>query len=611
MPKKYHVAITAALLLTASLSWPGGGPPADASSHHDLSTFKDVGSGRLHRAVQMLGSRTPAVLFADTDDMLGVDLKIPKNISLVHLGGGTIQLAGHDLTVTGAFVAAQTRVFAGDGTVRFSAGSVSQIVPQWWGDNTSQNVQKALNAAGGCGAELFLPAGQYHFGTTAQWLFTEIGDFGRGLTVRGEGPGHTVIQNQTGGRPAFFFGTANAASQQGWFLNIEGIEVTSPNSSGSVGFEIEDVWNGRISECRVSDHALDGLLMSADLNDFGQPKTWTIENCVFRRNGRYGINLAAPGDATVAYNMRLDHLDIQLNAKGGIFAATELSQITNSLIGNNGVGPTSHGGIYMTGITGYRVYENLIADCGFEANVPFDIYADRVANLTIARNDHSRVPQTSGLSEDQFIRLDGPQGAFNVIVEHNQFSSGLGGPFTAILGGTGLQSIDVDNNRFNLPAGNTHLDVASTTKSTRRTLGDTVLTNQTIEFANSVTGVADARLRRGGPGILAAEGFAATLQSLSSSAGVVQVDCSLGLTILVSLTENTNFPPPLNPVPGSILNFSVLQPSATGHGVSFDPIFKKTATPFRASGLHFSTIRFLYTGLYWVQLGASAIDAPL
>ena len=35
------------------------------------------------------------------------------------------------------------------------------------------------------------------------------------------------------------------------------------------------------------------------------------------------------------------------------------------------------------------------------------------------------------------------------------------------------------------------------------------------------------------------------------------------------------------------------------------------AKPGHASGLHFSTIRFVYTGLYWVQLGAAAIDAPL
>ena len=77
----------------------------------------------------------------------------------------------------------------------------------------------------------------------------------------------------------------------------------------------------------------------------------------------------------------------------------------------------------MTGDTDYRAYTNAISGCGFEANVPYDIYADRVANLTLARNDHSRVQAAVGASQDAFVRLDGPEGAFNVLLAFNQFSS--------------------------------------------------------------------------------------------------------------------------------------------------------------------------------------------
>jgi hypothetical protein len=609
MTKKTRVAIGAVLLLAASFSLPGGRPLSDTSSHHHLSNFDDAGAGRLHRAIQTLGSRTPAVLFADANDTLSADLKIPKNITLVHLGGGNINLDGHDLTVAGAFVAAQTRVFAGAGAVRFGAGSVNQIVPQWWGDNSSQTVQKALDAAAQCGAELFMPAGNYVFDTTVQWRFTDADFDAHGLTVRGEGPGRTVIQNQAPGQPSFYFGTQVALRDFGWFLRVEGLELTSPNRTGSSGIVIEDIWTGRITNCLVSNHALDGILMKADLNDFGLPKTWTIDHSLIVKNGRYGINLAAPGNATVAFNIKIDHLDIELNEMGGIFTTAELSQITNSIIAYNGTGPASHGGIYMTGITGYRIYENMIADSGFEANAPFDIYADRVANLTIARNDHSRVQNTGGFSQEQFIKLDGPQGAFNVIVEHNQFSSGLLSPFTAVLGGPGLENIDLDNNRFNLSAG-TKFSFATTTKSTRRTLGDTVLTNQIFEFADSATGIGDVQLSRGGPGILAVGGIASKVQSIASVGGRLEFDCSKGLTMLHSLSENTTVQDPLNPVPGAVINFSILQPAGTGHTVAFRPIFKITGA-FTASGLHFSTIRFVYTGLYWIQLGAAAIDAPL
>lgn len=613
MIKKNQRMTAAAVLALASLALLGGqdpGRPSDATNHYHLSSFEDVGTGRLHQAIQTLGKRTRAVLFADTDDTLGADVEIPENVSLVHLGAADIDLAGHDLTVTGAFVAAPTRIFTGSGEVRFAAGSVSRVVPQWWGDNNAGNVQTALKAAAGCGAELFLPAGQYVFDATVQWRFTDRNFDARSLTVRGEGPGHTVIQNRTNGSPSFLFATQSPIPHFAWFLHVEGLELTSPDSTGSSGIVIEDVWNGRITNCLVSDHALDGILMSADVNDFGLPKTWTIDNSLIIRNGRYGINLAAPGNATVAANVTLDHLDIELNAMGGIYAAAELSQVTHSIIANNGTGPGSHGGIYVTGIPGYWVYENMVADCGFEANVPFDIYADRLSNLTIARNDHSRVPQTGGSSQDQFIRLNGANGAFNVIVEHNQFSSGLPSPFTAILGGPGLKSIDLDNNIFNLAAGNVQFSFANTTKSTRRTLGDTVLTNQEISFGNSATGIGDVRLRRGGPGILTVEGIASTTQSLSSTGGMLQIDCSKGLTILHSLSENTTLQTPLNPVPGAVINLSVFQPQATSHSIAFAPIFKITG-PFTASGLHFSTIRFVYTGLYWVQLGAAAIDAPL
>ena len=611
MINKHHRKTAAVVLVIASLSLLGGQNPApsDVSSHRHLSSFDNLGTGRLHQAIRTLGTQRRVVLLVDTDSTLSADLLIPDNVSLVHLGAADINLAGHNLMVKGSFSAAPTRVFTGAGTVRFAPGSVTRVVPQWWGANTADNVQRALTAAALCGAELFLPAGNYRFDSTVEWLFTDSDFDARGLTVRGDGPGRTVIQNHTAGRPSFFFGTQVALTDFGWFLRIEGLELTSPNGTGSSGIEIEDVWTGRINNCLVRGHALDGIVMRADLNDFGLPKTWTIEHSLIVKNGRYGINLAAPGSATVAYNIRLDHLDIELNGMGGIFAAAELSQITHSIIANNGTNSASHGGIYMTGITGYRVYENVIADNGFEANAPFDIYADRVANLTIARNDHARIQNTGGFSQEQFLRLDGPQGAFHVIVEHNHFGSGLGGPFTAVLGGPGLESIDLDNNRFNLPAGNTKVSLASSTKSTRRTLGDTVLTNQTIEFADSATGTGDVLLRRGGPGILHVD-VASTLQSISSSGGQLQFDCSKGLTMLHSLTENTTVQIPAHPVPGAVINFSIFQPPATAHTVAFDPIFKVSG-PFTASGLHFSTIRFVYTGLYWVQLGAAAIDAPL
>lgn len=582
----------------------------DASGVHLLSEFRDNGRGRLDEALRVLGRETRAVIRVDIDDVLHGALKVPPNIALVHEGASLIDLAGQRLEIAGSFDATQAQIFLGVGKVSLAPGSTRQVLPQWWGSNDSDSVQAAMDVALECGAEVFMPAGSYSFDSTVEAYFEDRGFNARALKVRGEGPGRTVIENRVASGAAFYFGTRSPIAEQAWFLTVEGLEVTSRSGRGQCGIEVEDVWNGRISDCLVSDQAGDGIVMRADQNDFGLPKTWTIERSLIVRNGRYGIYMGATGAGSVAYNVTLDQLDIELNGQGGVYAAAELSRITNSIIANNGTGPTSQGGVHLTGDTGYRAYANAISGCGFEANVPYDIYADRVANLTLARNDHSRIQAAVGASQDAFVRLDGPEGAFNVLVAHNQFSSGIQTPFTAIMGGPGLESIELDNNRFNLAPGNEPTGFESTTKSTHRTLGDAVLTNQSLTFAAAQTSVGDVKLARGGPGILSVDGIATKMQSVTSSNGALALDCSLGLTVLHSLTENTIVQVPANPVAGAILNLSIFQPPGAAHSIGFKPIFK-LADPLTASGGHFSTTRFLFTGLYWVQLGAAAIDAPL
>jgi len=67
--------------------------------------------------------------------------------------------------------------------------------------------------------------------------------------------------------------------------------------------------------------------------------------------------------------------------------------------------------------------------------------------------------------------------------------------------------------------------------------------------------------------------------------------------------------PPVNATTGTMLNLVIFQGLAD-HTVSFDPIFKCTG-PFSVNQITFSTIQFVYTGLYWVQLGEAALSAPL
>ncbi|MDE0916505.1 MAG: right-handed parallel beta-helix repeat-containing protein [Planctomycetota bacterium] len=582
-----------------------------AGNHHYLSKFKDAGNGRLDRAIQVLGSH-PAVLLVDIADGLGRDITVPSNVELVHFGSSQLDLNGHLLNVQGSFLGGQSWLFTGGGTVTFSPGSVGRVVPQWWGANTSASVQKALDAAAECGAELFLPAGTYVFDTKVEFLFSELGFDSRALTIRGAGPGRTVIDNQSAGEPSFSFRTADPASQWGWFLTVEGLDLTSSTGTGSAGIEARDIWIGRIADCRVADHAGDGILLLAELNDYATPKTWTIERSLIVQNGGYGIRLDSVTNE-LPYMVLLDQLDVELNAEGGIYAASEQLKVTNSIFAYNGSGPTSKGGVYVTGITGFTPYGNLIEGCAFEGNRPYSVYADRAANLTIARNEFSRVLQFGvPQPDDYFIRLDGPQGVDNAIIEHNQFGSGVQGPFTAIVGGPGLRNADLDNNVFNLnfAAGDTRFVFAQGTPSTYRAFGDTVLTNQSISFADPGTGNADVVLDRGGPGMLLVTGGVVDgFQVVQAFRDSLSVDCSLGLTALHTLSDNTVVLPPVNATTGAVLNLLMYQGS-NNYAVSFDPIFKSTGL-FSVNPLTFSTIQFVYTGLYWVQLGEAALSAPL
>jgi hypothetical protein len=588
-------------------------PPTAAShglgSHKYLSWFPDAGSGRLSQAVQTLAS-SPAVLLLDIDDRLDADLTVPSNIQVVHFGGAQIDLNSHVLTLEGSFLAGQTLLFTGAGTVAFSPGTVSRVLPQWWGANTADSVQKALTAAVACGAELFLPAGNYRFDKTVEHSFDNLGFDGQALSIRGSGPGRTIIDNQTDGDSAFRLKTENTTVNFAWFLTIGGLEIFSSTGTGSHGIEIEDIWMGRISGCYIHHLAGDGIVMRADQNDLGLPKTWRIERSLLVSNGGYGIHLESPNNSELAYNVVMDGLDVELNAAGGIYAGAELSKITNSIFAYNGVDPTSRGGIHIQGVPGYTAYENLIAGNGFEGNQPYDVYADRVANLTIRSNDFSRLLVFGVALPDNFIRLDGSNGADDVRIENNQFSSGVTTPpFTAIVGGQTLRNVLLDNNCFNIVAGDTKHDFAPATKFTRRTFGDTLFANQTLSFSGG-NGQEDTWLQRKSPGIIKVTGGVANaLQNVFATGNSLVIDCSQGLNVIHTLLEDTSVPPPVNPTDGAILSLIIFQGSAS-FTIGFDPIFK-LAEPFTASSLNFSTIRFVYTGLYWVQLGAAAIDASL
>jgi hypothetical protein len=256
--------------------------------------------------------------------------------------------------------------------------------------------------------------------------------------------------------------------------------------------------------------------------------------------------------------------------------------------------------------------EDLIEGCGFEANYPYDIYADRFLNLKISGNDLSRIEWQGSPKPDNFIRLDGPYVGINAVIEDNHFVSVHPlHPFTAVLGGTELENVTLDNNRFNILATDQRYQFDPATKVTYRQSGDTTWTNQSLRFADSASAETDTYIERGSPGIVRVTGGVANaVQTVYSSGGSLQIDCSQGLNVTHTLSENTTVAPPTIGTAGAVLNFVIFQGPSSSYTIDFDPLFKM-AEPFSARPLHFSSIRFLYTGLYWIQLGGAAIDSPL
>uniref|UniRef100_A0A6M3IPE9 Putative pectate lyase n=1 Tax=viral metagenome TaxID=1070528 RepID=A0A6M3IPE9_9ZZZZ len=92
---------------------------------------------------------------------------IPSNITLMLEPGAKLDIdSGATLTINGPFEAGLRQTFSGAGVVRFGAGSVSRVYPQWWGvlpDGTDDSTAAGLakDAAVASGAALFFPPGTY------------------------------------------------------------------------------------------------------------------------------------------------------------------------------------------------------------------------------------------------------------------------------------------------------------------------------------------------------------------------------------------------------------------------------------------------------------------
>lgn len=131
----------------------------DASHINDLQNLKvdkdrveinmaDYAS--LAAAIAAIGA-TEATLLIFEEEAVTDDLTVPANVTLRFIQGGYLNItAGKTVTINNMEDGGLYRKFSGDGLVVFGAGSVQEILPEWWGiDGTADDVeiQKAITAA--------------------------------------------------------------------------------------------------------------------------------------------------------------------------------------------------------------------------------------------------------------------------------------------------------------------------------------------------------------------------------------------------------------------------------------------------------------------------------
>jgi len=144
----------------------------------------------LSTAISMLGSNN-INLIIDTNQTVSANLTIPSNILLKVLKGNTLSISfGVTLTINGPFEAGLYQVFSGDGDVSFGLGSVAEVYPEWWCENTAPGTTDMSSALTKAGQQIYAkvslsPGMTYRVKSTVSCK-TSIDGNGATITAYGE-----------------------------------------------------------------------------------------------------------------------------------------------------------------------------------------------------------------------------------------------------------------------------------------------------------------------------------------------------------------------------------------------------------------------------------------
>jgi hypothetical protein len=144
----------------------------------------------LNECVASVSGTNQTILIASATTLSG-NLIVPPSIAIEVTKSGSINQGAYSLTINGQFNCGLYEAFTGSGTVTFSATSVNQLIPQWWGakgdgitDDTLA-IQKALDCWVNISVgNLNIPQGRYKI--TSPLIATMYVDYqGKSLTGKG------------------------------------------------------------------------------------------------------------------------------------------------------------------------------------------------------------------------------------------------------------------------------------------------------------------------------------------------------------------------------------------------------------------------------------------
>lgn len=334
-----------------------GSPPPVASSVNVLS-YESISAA-------LSAARGKTLIISDTRK-LSENIVIPSDVSLSIVKGGMIVgTANCTITIAGPFTAGLHKVFEGfrQGDIRFIDGSVKEAFPQWWGENSAANINKAINAF----PKVYCPPGLYRIESEVLLNSTTHLRGVRGKTIfqRPKGTRYTGknIAGVTYADPFMIgfhtYGSGNYSARSN--VTVEGITVdgnsyNSTDSGRMAGIYMHSGSRISVIDCEVKNlgRTADFVLSSGIV--FSWVKDGIIKKCQSYDNTGDGINVFAFNQDVIVTENETYHNGVAgIEVEGRLGTSYNVPRnnrivVTRNYVHDNAGAPWGAGGSYGHGI---------------------------------------------------------------------------------------------------------------------------------------------------------------------------------------------------------------------------------------------------------------------